>query len=234
MARIEGGSGDKGREREWLARALRAPRDRAWIADGYISDRWLPVSPVTGLVDAFEWRAPADAIGRPDETLQIDEWTEPPRDASAMLRDNQEVSASTERDQASPSGQKAEDIAPPKDETVIEGTATEVAVTEPEKGPDDKRDAEGARTSTGESTAADLDANKKNESVGSAGSRSSARDGSALSRDGGGAATQAAADGDRASAILMPPRAPDDPGVAPESEDESKASLERFRSAHIR
>ena len=46
MARIEAGElGDKGREREWLARALRAPRDRAWIADGYVSDRWLPVSP---------------------------------------------------------------------------------------------------------------------------------------------------------------------------------------------
>ena len=51
MARIELGEfGDKGREREWLARALRAPRDRAWIADGYVSDRWLPVSPVTGAV----------------------------------------------------------------------------------------------------------------------------------------------------------------------------------------
>src|SRR5690606_18643267 len=35
MARIEAGEGNKGREREWLARALRAPRDRAWIADGY-------------------------------------------------------------------------------------------------------------------------------------------------------------------------------------------------------
>ena len=54
MARIEAGEhGDKGREREWLARAVRAPRDRAWIADGYISDRWLPVSPVTGAVDAL-------------------------------------------------------------------------------------------------------------------------------------------------------------------------------------
>ncbi|MBC8012930.1 MAG: heme biosynthesis protein HemY, partial [Methyloceanibacter sp.] len=51
MARIEAGElGDKGREREWLARALRAPRDRAWISDGYVSDRWLPVSPVTGAV----------------------------------------------------------------------------------------------------------------------------------------------------------------------------------------
>jgi HemY protein len=84
MARIEGGEGDKGREREWLARAVRGPRDRAWIADGYVSDRWLPVSPVTGAVDAFEWRAPADAIGRGDDTLLIEEMA-PPRDASAMV-----------------------------------------------------------------------------------------------------------------------------------------------------
>jgi HemY protein len=74
MARIEGGEfGDKGREREWLARALRARRDRAWIADGYTSDRWQPVSPVTGAVDAFEWKAPVDAIGRGDDTLLIEE-----------------------------------------------------------------------------------------------------------------------------------------------------------------
>jgi len=85
MARIEGGSGDKGREREWLSRAVRAPRDRAWIADGYVSDRWLPVSPVTGAVDAFAWKAPVDAIGRGDDTLMIAEDTEPPRDASAMV-----------------------------------------------------------------------------------------------------------------------------------------------------
>jgi HemY protein len=73
MARVEAGEGDRGREREWLARAVRAPRDRAWIADGYISDRWLPVSPVTGAVDSFEWKAPVDAIGRGDATLLIEE-----------------------------------------------------------------------------------------------------------------------------------------------------------------
>ena len=78
MARVEAGEGNKGREREWLARAVRGPRDRAWIADGYISDRWLPVSPVTGAVDAFEWKAPVDAIGRGDETLLIEESHEPP------------------------------------------------------------------------------------------------------------------------------------------------------------
>ena len=87
MARIEAGEGDKGREREWLARALRAPRDRAWIADGYVSDRWLPVSPVTGAVDAFEWKAPVDAIGRGQDMPLIADAVEPPRDASAMAQD---------------------------------------------------------------------------------------------------------------------------------------------------
>jgi HemY protein len=84
MARIEAGEGNKGREREWLARAVRGPRDRAWIADGYISDRWLPVSPVTGAVDAFEWKAPVDAIGRGDETLLIEERHEPPEPPPAL------------------------------------------------------------------------------------------------------------------------------------------------------
>jgi HemY protein len=77
MARIEAGEGNKGREREWLARAVRAPRDRAWIADGYVSDRWLPVSPVTGALDAFEWKAPLDAIGKGDDRLLIEDQVEP-------------------------------------------------------------------------------------------------------------------------------------------------------------
>ena len=96
MVRIEAGEGDKGREREWLARAVRAPRDRAWIADGYVSDRWLPVSPVTGAVDAFQWKAPVDAIGRGDDTLRIEEQTEPPRDASAMAPEAPVVEAEAE------------------------------------------------------------------------------------------------------------------------------------------
>jgi HemY protein len=73
MARIEAGEGNKGREREWLARAVRAPRDRAWIADGYVSDRWLPVSPVSGAVDAFQWKAPVDLIGKGDSSLLIED-----------------------------------------------------------------------------------------------------------------------------------------------------------------
>jgi HemY protein len=51
-----------GSVREWLARASRAPRDPAWIADGVISDTWAPVSPVTGRLDAFTWGTPVEQI----------------------------------------------------------------------------------------------------------------------------------------------------------------------------
>ena len=51
-----------GKVREHLARALRAPRDPAWTADGMVSQRWLPVSPVTGRIDAFEWKVPVERL----------------------------------------------------------------------------------------------------------------------------------------------------------------------------
>jgi HemY protein len=57
MADIEDAeTGDQGRVRHWLAQALRAPRDPEWVADGQVSAHWLPVSPVTGKLDAFEWK----------------------------------------------------------------------------------------------------------------------------------------------------------------------------------
>ena len=57
-AELERAEGDEGRAREWLGRAVNAAPDPAWTADGYVSDRWLPLSPVTGRLDAFEWRVP--------------------------------------------------------------------------------------------------------------------------------------------------------------------------------
>ena len=61
MAEIENGEhGNRGRVREWLARAVSAPRDPAWTADGHVSGRWLPVSPETGKFDVYEWRVPVE------------------------------------------------------------------------------------------------------------------------------------------------------------------------------
>jgi HemY protein len=56
---------DEGRAREWMARALHAAPDPQWTADGYVSDRWLPISPVTGRLDAFEWRVPLTGMVAP-------------------------------------------------------------------------------------------------------------------------------------------------------------------------
>ncbi len=59
----EAQTGDQGKVRQWLAKAVRAPRDPAWVADGIVSERWAPASPVTGRLDAFEWRAPVERLG---------------------------------------------------------------------------------------------------------------------------------------------------------------------------
>ena len=68
MAEIEEGEfGDKGRTRQWLARAVRAPRDPIWFAHGMTSRKWLPVSPVNGELGAFRWTTPPEALVAPDE-----------------------------------------------------------------------------------------------------------------------------------------------------------------------
>jgi HemY protein len=77
MAALERAEGDEGRAREWLARAVHAAPDPAWTADGYVSDRWLPLSPVTGRLGAFEWRVPltgmtsAAPVIEPEKVLVI-------------------------------------------------------------------------------------------------------------------------------------------------------------------
>jgi HemY protein len=63
MAEIERTEhGDSGRARAWTLRAVRARHDPAWTADGYVSDRWRPVSPVTGRLDAFQWQTPVASL----------------------------------------------------------------------------------------------------------------------------------------------------------------------------
>ncbi len=61
---------DEGRAREWIARALHAAPDPAWTADGYVSDRWLPVSPLSGRLDAFEWRVPVTGVADPAALIE--------------------------------------------------------------------------------------------------------------------------------------------------------------------
>jgi len=71
MADIEEADGHEGAPREWLARAARAPHDKAWVADGIISDRWAAASP-SGRLDAFVWRTPEERIAAPFEPPAIE------------------------------------------------------------------------------------------------------------------------------------------------------------------
>jgi HemY protein len=74
MARLEGGqTGDAGKVREWLARAVTAPRDPAWIADGHVSARWAPISPVTGELDAYKWQRPTEALQAAPSDLLLEQ-----------------------------------------------------------------------------------------------------------------------------------------------------------------
>jgi HemY protein len=71
MAEIEDlEHGDVGRAREWIAKALNAERDPAWTADGVVSDKWLPISPVTGRLDAFQWKVPLAHLGAPVPVIE--------------------------------------------------------------------------------------------------------------------------------------------------------------------
>jgi len=60
----EAETGDQGKVRQLLSKAVHAPRDPAWVADGVVSERWAPVSPITGKLDAFIWRAPMERLGQ--------------------------------------------------------------------------------------------------------------------------------------------------------------------------
>lgn len=72
MADIEDAEfGDDGRIRDWLSRAVHAPRDEAWVADGDVRDEWAPVSPKTGELDAFEWKVPPN-VAETDKVMAVD------------------------------------------------------------------------------------------------------------------------------------------------------------------
>ena len=63
MAEIEEAEhGMTGLTREWLARAARAPRDPAWVADGTSFPHWAPFAPESGRIGVLVWEHPPEWI----------------------------------------------------------------------------------------------------------------------------------------------------------------------------
>jgi len=155
MADIEDAeTGDQGKVREWLARAVRAPRDPAWTADGYVAEEWAPVSPISGRLDAFEWKVPVERLGpvvendldpmvrgisapamaepEPAEEAEIVEAAEPEPDMDAEMED--EASPVIEGEVMNPAAEEPEPEAAPADEPEEAETAEE-APAEPDREP---------------------------------------------------------------------------------------------------
>ncbi len=112
---------DEGRAREWIARALNATPDPQWTADGYVSDRWLPVSPISGRLDAFEWRVPlTGAVNAPliepgpSAVAPLESFAEPARESEQNPPAGGEAQAA-----ASSLAPSRQDRPPPKTPAVI-------------------------------------------------------------------------------------------------------------------
>jgi HemY protein len=127
MAEIERTEhGDSGKARAWTLRAVRALHDPVWTADGYVSDRWRPVSPVTGRIDAFRWQVPVAALpsdkGAAIESSAVEKALasptreiEPPRQAEAPPPEAQDQAPAgpvAEKASAPPPSQGATEAAP--------------------------------------------------------------------------------------------------------------------------
>ncbi|KRE14752.1 hypothetical protein ASE66_15540 [Bosea sp. Root483D1] len=92
MAELEEAEhGATGRVREWLARATRAPRDAAWVADGLVSDHWLPISPISGRLDAFVWTVPPATLGSQGTHLNDDVLADLDEPSAPLLEGKVEV-----------------------------------------------------------------------------------------------------------------------------------------------
>jgi len=118
MARVEGEQrNDAGRVREWLARAVNAPRDPVWTADGVVSDRWEAISPATGALDAFQWRVAVESIDKQSQELiaaKLEELVELGARSEAALEVKPAAveAAASHTAQPSPASKAAADIEP--------------------------------------------------------------------------------------------------------------------------
>ena len=136
MAEIERTEhGDSGKARAWTLRAVRARHDPAWTADGYVSDRWRPVSPVTGRLDAFQWQAPLASLpSDKGTTIEASPFEEAMLAASSPRREIAAREVAPE-----PAGENAQIVAPaatqdnspPEERAAPSAPPVQAASTEP-------------------------------------------------------------------------------------------------------
>ncbi len=212
MARIESEQGDKGRVREWLARAVHAPRDPAWTADGIVADRWAPVSPVTRALDVFQWRVPVESDNQDAEHLASK------AEELAALGVDREIAPEPEKPATSPAAQarrRAETIepvrAPDDDLPPPPPAAAEVHEPAQERSSRPERKAERpAQAAAKSTTAAPAAAAASTGEAGPARRRAADRTAPKVRKD----------EENGKGRVFVAPHAPDDPGPESSAPDE--------------
>jgi HemY protein len=128
MGALEGAEDHGPAARVWLARAIHAPADPCWVAEGYQSHTWVAVVPATGAFDALNWQAPVSRDGARAALVPPEpNSSTPSEDDSAEIA--AEVVAKTP-DQGPDQGQVEEDK--PLDETPARDTLPEHVVIAPD------------------------------------------------------------------------------------------------------
>lgn len=240
LAQAEAGdSGDKGKIREWLARAANAARDPVWIADGVISNHWEPISPVDGRLDAFQWRVPTEMVDQAGIELDASRLEallalEGPLKDSAGDDDDRPDRGSTAHDDADIIDAEAVTVAPNRANTgktpaaedlkpaPSEKSASAAApVAEPaEAGSNAGSDPEPALPSPPTAATANTDAKASSQPAPSPSAKPAPADAAARSTP-------------PEARIFVTPPAPDDPGPDTGAEDNVTAlPLRPYRAAH--
>lgn len=248
MAELEEAeTGDRGRARGWQARAVYAPRDPAWTADGIVLEEWAPVSPTTGALDAVEWKVPVAELEGPKLEIDAAELTAPrtePEEAPKAVIEQQKDSAENAsapladepeagEPEAAPTPQEAE---PPKEAAgrpkpdapadkagaVLAASAATTAATGASAGPSSSADATqlAAEAVGPESSRAPSDTASETE-------RRVVSQPDAPAPDGP-VAVEAEEDG-KDGGPMVPPL-PDDPGVSSDDEETAPQALPSFLS----
>jgi len=222
MARIESEQGDKGRVREWLARAVHAPRDPVWTADGIVADRWAPISPVTHALDAFQWRVPVESADTEDAGLLASK-----SEALVALGVDDDIAPEPEQPTTSPAEQarrQAETVepvaGPDDDDAPPPAAAAEDREPEPERSPQPERKEKQPTQAAARTAAASAAPSEAIGEAGPARRRAASRPAAKVRKDEENGKTR----------VFVAPPAPDDPGPESAGQDEPALPLRPQRA----
>ena len=120
----------------WRVRCARSAIP-AWTADGFVSDVWLPVSPATGRIDAFEWKVPVADLQGP--MIESDDGVTELEALPPAKRESAAQSGAAEKTIAAPSEDDNGATAQPAPRTAASDTAAarkDAAATDAARAPE--------------------------------------------------------------------------------------------------